>query len=117
MVAGDRYREILDVLDRMEAAVDHGQIKHPVFLVEPRRGHEAVLIEGLGHLGQGQPGRLEADWVDHDMEFRRAAADEIHPGDAGDLEETRLEVVAGDLPEAGQITPGARQADPDDGEI
>ena len=75
------------------------------------------VLQGLCDLGQRQSGGLQADRVDDDMVFRGAAADEVDAGDAGDLEEPRLELVAGRLPQVDQAAFGARQADADDGEI
>ncbi len=101
--AGDRHGEVLDVLERADAAVHHGQVEHAVLFVQAGRRHEIVPVQGLGDLRQGEAGRPQADRIDDDMVFGRPAAHEVHPGDAGDLEEARLELVAGDLPELGEV--------------
>ena len=50
------------------------------------------------------------------MILRRATAHEVHPRNAGDAQEARLEVIARQLPQLGDLALRAGKADADDGE-
>src|SRR3982751_2814534 len=95
VVLGHADDQVFNVGDAVQAAVHQGEVERVLLLVEPARGHEIRLRERVGDLRQREVLRGEAERVRDDVELGLAPADQVHPRDAGDPQEPRLDDVLG----------------------
>jgi hypothetical protein len=103
--------EIFEVGGVLHAAIHEREVDGVVLHVEPGGPDEIVFFERGGDVGHREVGGGEFERIDDDVVFGGAATDEIDARDAGDAEEARLEIVAGEFPQFGEFAFRAGETD------